>query len=86
MRKLGTLLYRTNGDLLTSISLALHNLAIVISQDTNNSMQHRDVETHVAKPSSKEDDINSHMHQQVRLYLAADMAVPYRFDQVYKHR
>ena len=81
VRKLGTLLYRRNGDLLTSLSLSLHKLAQTTSpaQKSQNSTKEA---IHAREQDSEADDINTRIHQQVRHYLAADVKFPYRFDKL----
>ena len=74
IRKHGTLLYRNNGDLLTTISNVLYK-----------SMSERGANASVSgctcgsepQPALVLEDINSRLHQQIQRFLAADLKAPY---------
>ena len=74
IKKHGTLLYRSNGDLLTTISNVLYK-----------STSERGVNASVSgctcgsepQPALVLEDINSRLHQQIQRFLAADLKAPY---------
>ena len=67
VRKVGTLLYRTNGDLLTPLTLSLHS---VLSQDRQwqNGDESQDFTNAFAR-------INSCIHNEIHKHLSADLNV-----------
>lgn len=81
VRKHGTLLYRRNGNLLTSISHLLYKSA---HENCDNEVK-ACTGTWMCKTQSHEpsplhttlDDINSRLHQQVKRFLATDLNAPY---------
>ena len=90
VRKDGTLLYRSNGDILASLSLALYKG--VRRQDKHDSTYTYTctctckcactrTESSVVQ-SAIQDDINTRVHQQIQKFLAADLNVAYPFDKV----
>ena len=72
----GTILYRSNGDLLTALSNALYKgkLKKYVTAHANATMEvHR---THHA------DEINALIHKQIQKFLTADLTTTYHFDQI----
>ena len=92
VRKHGTLLYRSNGDFLASLSLALYKG--VRRQDKHDSTytctctckctctRTESSVVQSAVQSAIQDDINTRVHQQIQKFLAADLNVAYPFDKV----
>ena len=85
VRKYGILLYRTNGDIITSLTISLHKLS-----SANTQLQEPTSTCNIPKPSKPTlskpdqdmvmDNLNTHMHQQIHQFLKADSASPFRFD------
>ena len=75
LKKLGTILYRSNGDLLTTLSLSLHKQKS--KPPKCNCTCNDPIST-----KNYSDEINTHIHQQIRKYLAADVSIPFEFDQL----
>ena len=75
VKKLGTILYRSNGDLLTTLSLSLHKQKS--KPQKCNCTCNDPIST-----KNYSDKINTHIHQQIRKYLAADVSIPFEFDQL----
>ena len=75
VKKCGTLLYRTNGDIFVSLSLSLH---------TQKGVENKDTPSTKAFPDHNEayDEINSCVHQQIQKFLAADLRALYLFDEL----
>ena len=78
IRKHGTLLYRSNGDLLTSISHLLHKHEKAENTDVSTSSSTQSIG--LASPNAMLDDINSRLHQQICKFLADDLNAPYPVD------
>ena len=75
LKKLGTILYRSNGDLLTTLSLSLH-------KQKSKSQKCNCTCNDPISTKNYSDEINTHIHQQIRKYLAADVSIPFEFDQL----
>ena len=75
VKKLGTILYRSNGELLTTLSLSLHKQ--ISKPQKCNCTCNDPIST-----KNYSDEINTHIHQQIRKYLAADVSIPFEFDQL----
>ena len=81
VRKHGTLLYRSNGDLLVSLShLAYKSRHARCDHDEKS---HTSCTSRPLSPPPSHvtlDDINSRIHQQIQTFLAADLNTLYPFD------
>ena len=76
IKKHGTLLYRSNGDLLTALSNALYKgkLKKDVTVHANATME--------VHPTHHADEINALIHKQIQKILTADLTTTYRFDQI----
>ena len=75
LKKLGTILYRSNGDLLAALTFSLHK----------QKAKPQKCNCKCNDPISTEnysDEINTRIHQQIRNYLAADVTIPFEFHQL----
>ena len=71
VRKLGTLLYRTNGDLLTALTLALHRGTI---EHAHNSREYtKSKEDPCDTIEAYCDKVNSSIHNEIRKHLSTDL-------------
>ena len=85
IRKCGTLLYRSNGDILLALTNALHKLhrpavAECTPRNVGESVDAAHTETDCMKIALN--DISSAMHDQIQVFLKEDAKCPYHFDQV----
>ena len=76
IKKHGTLLYRSNGDLLTALSNALYKgkLKKDVTAHANATME--------VHPTHHADEINALIHKQIQKFFTADLTTTYRFDQI----
>ena len=76
IKKHGTLLYRSNGDLLTALSIALYKgkLKKDVTAHANATME--------VHPTHHADKINALIHKQIQKFLTANLTTTYRFDQI----
>ena len=76
IKKHGTLLYRSNGDLLTAHSNALYKgkLKKDVTAHANATME--------VHPTHHVDEMNALIHKQIQKILTADLTTTYRFDQI----
>ena len=80
VKKYGTVLYRTNGDILATLAASLHKLSKPSPKDCDGSQN-----LSLDNPSDSQlviGDLNSRVHQQIRKCLPVDAITPYRFDQL----
>lgn len=80
VKKHGTILYRSNGDIMKSLSVSLH-------KSTNcTAYSHCSEASHTSAPNVEHvavaQDINTMMQQQIHGYISKDAVMPYRFDQM----
>ena len=80
MKKLGTLLYRTNGDLLTSLSLSLYKATHVKANHMGKGSKISKQESPSYDPAIAYNNINSCIHKQIQKNLSADLKTPYSYD------
>ena len=85
IRKCGTLLYRSNGDILLALTNGLHKLhrpaiAECTPRNVGESVDAAHTETDCMKIALN--DISSAMHDQIQVFLKEDAKCPYHFDQV----
>ena len=85
IRKCGTLLYRTNGDILVALTNALYKLSHytrLVSAECNSEGEHP-AKMHTTENTQVDlDDVNCAMQSQIQLFLKSDAICPYRFDQL----
>ena len=83
VKKYGTLLYRTNGDILATLATSLHKLSKSSHEDHDSHFGTQNLS--LASSCNSQlvmDDLNSLVHQQIRKFLVADAREPYRFDKL----
>ena len=80
VRKHGTLLYRSNGNLHLSISHLLYKTTLTSEQTS----EEKDLVSACAVSTEpcNLDDLNSLLHKEIKRYLAADLSTPYPFHAV----
>lgn len=81
VRKHGTLLYRSNGNLHLSISHLLYKTAQTSEQTSEEKEKLVGAYTVSTEPCNL-DDLNSLLHKEIKRYLAADLNTPYPFHAV----
>ena len=87
VRKYGTLLYRTNRNVLVALTNALHRLSNLNKQTREQSNREGDSSA-TCTPHNTDDmqvalnEVNREMHDQIQIFLKSDAVCRYRFDQL----
>ena len=80
VKKYGTLLYRSNGDILHSLSVALRKLSRATQQEDSSCEKNSNL---TSDPDQQYlNSLNTCIHQQICKFLTADAAIPFRFDKL----
>ena len=79
-RKHGTFLYRSNGDILTSLTVTLSAQNKPINKASNNlTSAHKNTCTYTSIEDVAK-DLNDRIHKQIHVFLASGMLEPFKFD------